>query len=187
MSRSILDRLISYVGLALALVLLVGGILLTTASNFIKTEVHDQLDPQKITMPAGPAIESLPAEHKAALEPFAGQPMTNGAQAKAFADHYIAAHMNAMSQGRTYEEVSGEYIKLTDKTTPEAQKLGELRQSLFMGDTLRGMLLNAYAFGTMGNIAGIAAIVAYIGAAVLALLAFLGFRHASRATGTIVA
>lgn len=112
--------------------------------------------------------------------------MTNGAQAKAFADHYIAAHMNAMSQGRTYEEVSGEYIKLTDKTTPEAQKLGELRQSLFMGDTLRGMLLNAYAFGTMGNIAGIAAIVAYIGAAVLALLAFLGFRHASRATGTIV-
>lgn len=181
MNRSFIDRLISYVGLALAVVLLIGGILLTTASNFIKTEVHDQLAPQKITMPAGPAIDNLSAEDKAALEPFAGQPMTNGDQAKAFADHYIRAHMNAMAQGKTYEEVSGEYMKMPDKTTPEAQKMGELRQSLFMGDTLRGMLLNAYAFGTMGNIAGTASIVAYVGALVLALLAFLGFRHAAQA------
>ena len=186
MSRSILDRLISYFGLALAAVLLIGGILLSTASNFVKTEVHDQLAPQKITMPAGPALESLPAEDKAALLPFAGQPMTNGDQAKAFADHYIAAHMKAMSQGRTYEEVSGEYIRLADKTTPEAQKLGELRQSLFMGDTLRGLLLNAYAFGTMGKIAGTAAVVAYVGSLILALLALLGFQHARRASGTVL-
>ncbi|WP_135230011.1 hypothetical protein [Deinococcus fonticola] len=177
MNRSTLDKLISYMGLALAAILLIGGILLSTASTFIKGEVQNQLASQKIVMPAGPGIERLSEEDKAALQPFAGQTMTNGAQAKAFADHYIAAHMNSMAQGKTYEEVSGEYMKVADKTSPEAQQLGEMRQTLFMGNTLRGMLLNAYAFGTMSNIAGTAAIVAYVGAALLALLAFLGFRH----------
>ncbi|ASN82564.1 hypothetical protein [Deinococcus ficus] len=178
MNRSVLDRLISYVGLALAAVLLIGGVLLTTASSFINAEVHNQLASQKITMPAGPALESLKPEDKAALEAYAGQEMTTGKQAKAFADHYIGAHMNGMSGGRTYEEVSGEYIQMTDKSTPKAQKLGELRQTLFMGNTLRGMLLNAYAFGTMASIAGTASIVAYVGAVILVLLSLLGFRHA---------
>lgn len=181
MNRSFLDKLISYVGLALAAVLLLGGILLTTASGFIRNQVSEQLVSQKIVMPAGPAIERLPEADRAVLQPFAGQAMTNGDQAKAFADHYILAHMNASSQNRTYEEVSGEYMRLPDKTTEEAQKLGELRQTLFMGNTLRGLLLNAYAFGTMGKIAGTAALVAYVGAAILALLALLGFRHAKQA------
>ena len=47
-----------------------------------------------------------------------------------------------------------------------------------MGNTLRGLLLNAYAFATIATIAGIAAIASFVGAAVLALLAFLGLRHA---------
>lgn len=94
--------------------------------------------------------------------------------------------MNASSQGKTYEEVSGEYMKIKDKTSEEAQKLGELRQTLFMGNTLRGMLLNAYAFDTMGNIARTASIVSYIGAAIMALLAMLGLRHAAQAKGVTV-
>ena len=183
MNRSILDKLISYVGLALAAVLLIAGILMTTASSFIKGQVHDQLASQRITMPSGPALDALGnAEDKAALEPYAGQMMSNGDQAKAFADNYLLNHMNKSSGGKTYEEVSGEFMRLPDKTTEEARQMGELRQSLFMGNTLRGMLLNAYAFGTMGKIAGTAAIVAYIGAAILALLAFLGFRHARQTT-----
>lgn len=186
MSRSLLDRLISYIGFVLAIVLLLAGILLTTAHNMVKTEVNNQLASQNITMPSGPALDRLPAADKAALEPFAGQPMNTGAQAKAFADHYIQAHMNASAQGRTYEEVSGEYTRMKDKTTEEAQKLGELRQTLFMGNTLRGMLLNAYAFGTMGNIARTASIVSYIGAAIMALLTMLGLRHAAQAKGVTV-
>jgi len=45
---------------------------------------------------------------------------------------------------------------------------------------LRGLVLNAYAFGTMGTIAGI---VSFIGAAVLLVLALLGCRHRRRVDG----
>lgn len=181
MRRSVLDKLISYVGLALAALLLVAGGLLAWANSFVSAQVHDQLAAQRITMPSGKALDSLPAESKAKLAPYAGQQMTTGAQAKVFADNYILEHMNKSSNGKTYEEVSGEFMKMTDKTTDEAKKLGELRQSLFMGNTLRGMLLNAYAFGTMATIAGIASIAAFVGAVVMAILGFLGLRHAKSA------
>ena len=105
--------------------------------------------------------------------------MDTGAEARAFADHYILAHMNASSDNRTYEEVSGEFLALDDaaKASAEGQELGALRQSLFMGNTLRGLLLYGYAFGTMGTIAGIAAIASFAGAVLLAVLSFLGLRH----------
>ena len=51
---------------------------------------------------------------------------------------------------------------------------------MFKGETLRGLLLNAYAFGTMGMIAGIAAIAAFIAAAVILILSGLGLMHARR-------
>lgn len=182
MKRSALDRLISGVGLALAGILVVAGGLLLWASTFISGQVHDQLAAQKITMPAASSYANFTAEDKAALDPFQNQEMTTGDQAKAFADHYILVHMNAASGGETYEEVSGEYIALTKDPNADpaaVKKLGDLRQTLFMGNTLRGMLLNAYAFGTMAKIAMIAAVAAFVGAVVLALLAFLGMRHAS--------
>jgi hypothetical protein len=65
-------------------------------------------------------------------------------------------------------------------------ELGQLRQTLFMGNTLRGLLLNAYAFGTMGTVAGIAAIVSFIGSGILFVLGFLGLRHSRKATDTLV-
>jgi hypothetical protein len=91
--------------------------------------------------------------------------------------------MNAAGGGKTYEEVSGEYIALTDeqKASPEGQQLGQLRQTLFMGNTLRGELLTAYAFGKMGAIAGYAAIGAFIGGALMFLLGMVGLVHAKRA------
>lgn len=50
-------------------------------------------------------------------------------------------------------------------------------QTLFQGTTLRGLLLNAYAFGTVGTIAGITAIVSFVGAGMLLVLSALGFLH----------
>jgi hypothetical protein len=189
MKRSALDRLVSWIGLALAAVLLVGGVLLTVASSFVSGQVAEQLSAQKVTMPTQAAYGTLSAADQAALAPYAGQPMTTGAQAKAFADHYIQAHLAAMGGGRTYEEVSGEYLKLSKDATADPAKvkeLGDLRQTMFMGDTLRSMLLTAYAFGTMGMIAAIAAVAAFVGAVVLALLGFLGLRHAKRAEGEVL-
>ncbi len=63
-------------------------------------------------------------------------------------------HPRAHERGQreqTYEEISGEYIGLSDadKASADGQALGQLRQTLFMGNTLRGLLLYGYAFATM--------------------------------------
>lgn len=184
--RATLDRLISIGGLLLAVVLLVAGGLLVWANQFIGNEVHDQLAAQKITMPTNQTgLATLPAADKAALEPYAGQQMTTGKQAQAYADHYIAVHLNEVAGGKTYSEVSGEYIaQCSDPTAAKStscQTLATQKATLFQGETLRGLLLYGYAFATIGTIAGYAAIAAFVGAVLFLVLALLGFRHARRA------
>jgi hypothetical protein len=178
MRRKTLDALLTTGGFVVAAVLLVAGGLLLWASNFVQDNVHSQLAQQRITMPSGKAIAD-PAI-KPYLQQYAGQQMTTGAQAKAYADHFILVHMNKAGQGRTYEEVSGQFMAASqDKTADPATvaELGQLRQTLFMGNTLRGLLLNAYAFATMGTIAFWGAIASFIGAAFLIVLSLLGLRH----------
>ncbi|KRE61567.1 hypothetical protein [Nostocoides sp. Soil756] len=181
--RSSFDKLISWTGVAVASVLLVAGGLLVWASSFATSNVHDQLAAQQITMP--PAAALTTPTMKSQLTQYAGQPLTTGAQAKAYADYFIQAHMDEASQGKTYSQVSSEYLAAV-KTAPTAQAttdLGQLRQTLFMGTTLRGMLLNAYAFATLGSIAMWAAIAAFIGSALMFILGALGLRHAQEAEG----
>ena len=181
--RSAIDKLISGAGIGLIAVLLAAGGLLLWANAFIGDQVHNQLSMQGITMPEGQALQGLPAADRKALEPYAGSALDTGPEAKAFADHYILVHMNEASGGRTYEEVSGKYVAMTDqqKASADGQALGQLRQTLFMGNTLRGLLLYGYAFATIGTIAGIAAIVCFAGAGLLMVLVALGFWHARRA------
>jgi hypothetical protein len=184
--RATLDRLISIGGLILVVVLLVAGGLLTWAHFFISNEVHDQLAAQKITMPTDQTgLADLPASDKAALEPYAGQQMTTGPQAKAYADHYIAVHLSEVADGKTYSEVSGEYIaQCSDPKAAQSascQTLAGQKTTLFQGETLRGLLLYGYAFATIGTIAGYAAIAAFAGALILLVLALLGLRHSRRA------
>jgi hypothetical protein len=185
--RSAFDKLISWTGLILAAVLLAAGGLLFWANTFISDQVHDQLVMQDITMPSGEALADLPEADRKALEPYAGSVLDTGPEAKAYADNYILVHMNASSDGRTYSEVSGEYVQLSDeeKASPEGQALGQLRQTLFMGNTLRGLLLYGYAFATMGTIAGIGAIVALAAGGLLIVLAGVGLWHARRAQHSV--
>jgi hypothetical protein len=187
--RPTLDRLISIGGLILAVVLLVAGGLLVFANQFIGNEVHDQLAAQKITMPSDQTgLADLPAEDKAALEPYAGQQMTTGKQAKAYADHFIAVHLNAAAGGKTYSEVGATYsAQCSDPAAAKSascQTLAAQKETLFQGETLRGLLLYGYAFATMGTIAGYAAIAAFVGAVLFLVLALLGFRHARRTRET---
>jgi predicted lipid-binding transport protein (Tim44 family) len=98
--------------------------------------------------------------------------------------------MNEASKGQTYSEVSGQYIQQCASdpkaaATQTCQDLGGLRQTLFMGDTLRGLLLYGYAFATIGTIAGYAAIAAFVGAGLLIVLVALGFWHSRRASHTV--
>ena len=99
MRRKTLDALLASTGAVIALVLLAAGGLLTWANTYIDGQVTDQLSMQDITMPAKDSLETK-AQHDA-LDQYAGQKMTDGDQAKAFAEHYILVHMNASSEGRT--------------------------------------------------------------------------------------
>src|SRR4029079_7441021 len=109
--RATLDKLISWGGVLLATVLLIAGGLLTWANVFIGNQVHDQLAAQHITMPTTKTgLSELPKADQDALAPYAGQQMTTGPQAQAYADHYIAVHLDGVANGQTYSEVSGQYI-----------------------------------------------------------------------------
>jgi hypothetical protein len=184
--RSAFDKLISWTGLALAAVALAAGALLLWANSFIGNQVHDQLAMQDITMPSGEALTSLPQADQDALKPYAGSKLDSGPEAKAYANHYILVHMNEASNGQTYSQVSGQYVAMTDeqKASPDGQALGQLRQTLFMGNTLRGLLLYGSAFATMGTIAGYGSIIAFSGAAILLVLFGFGLWHARRVEHT---
>jgi len=171
MHRKTLDGLLISVGLVLAAVLLVSGGLLTWASSFVGEQVKTQLSEQQIFFPpAGPATAD-PAIGPF-LNQYAGQQMVNGQQAEAYANHFIAVHLKASGGGKTYAQLS-----TLAKASPDDTKLAGQVATAFKGETLRGLLLNAYAFGTMGTIAGIAGIGAFIGAALLLVLSALGFGH----------
>ena len=175
MRRKTFDIITSTVGALLTVLLLVVGGGLLFASNFVHDQVADQLTAQQIFFPeaGSESIAGLPAEDQAPIEKYAGQQVTTGAQAEAYANHYINAHIQGMSGGKTYSQLSTE-----SRANPDDAELSALVNTVFKGETLRGLLLNAYAFDTMATVAGIGAIIAFLGAAVMALLTALGFRHA---------
>jgi hypothetical protein len=182
MRRRTLDALLSTGGLVVASVLIVAGALLTWGHSFVTTQVHDQLAAQKIFFPSQAGIAAQKnAEITRYVTPYAGKQLTTGAQAEVFANHYIKVHLAEIGQGKTYSEVSAAFLTMKP-TDPNYAAVAQERQTLFMGETLRGMLLNAYGFATMGTIAGIAAIASFIGAGVMLLLSGLGFWHGRRVT-----
>src|SRR5450432_1289046 len=174
MRRKTFDVLATTVGLVLAVILLAAGGLLMWGHSFVNGEVHSQLAAQKIVFPANgsPAIK---APEFAAMHQYAGQLMTTGAQAEVYADHFIANHLKKIGGGLTYSQLSAKAIAQPNNAALQAQVA-----TVFKGETLRGLLLNAYAFGTMGMLAGLAAIVAFAGGIVLLVLSALGFAHQRR-------
>jgi hypothetical protein len=178
MNRSFLDRLISAMGAIVGVVLLAAAALLFFAHGYVHGQVTDQLKEQQITFPAAgsKAITSLPQADQAEITKYAGQTMTNGAQARAFADHYIKVHLNEVANGQTYSQVSAKAL-----ANPDNQQLAGQVQTLFRGETLRGLLLNAYAWDTMATVALIAAWISLAAGVLLLLLAVFGLRHARTA------
>jgi hypothetical protein len=174
MRRRTFDTLVSVGGLVLAFVLIVAGALLTWSALFINNQVHDNLAAQQIFFPAA-GSDAIKAPEFAAMKQFAGQQLTTGDQAEVYADHFIANHLKEVAGGKTYSQVSA--AAMADPTNAQLQ--GQVA-TLFKGETLRGLLLNAYAFGKMGTIAGIAAVVSFVTAGVLLVLSVLGFAHARR-------
>lgn len=177
MRRRTFDALMSTAGLLVAVVLIVAGALLIWAYSFTNNQVQTQLSQQKIVFPAkgSSALTSLPAADRAAMDKYAGQQMTTGSQAQTYANHFIGVHLKEIGGGKTYSQVSTEA-----QANPNNAALQKTAQTLFQGNTLRGLLLNAYAFGTIATITLIAAICAFIAGAIMLALAILGFLHLRR-------
>jgi hypothetical protein len=178
MKRKTLDVMVSVAGLVIAALLVVAGSLLTWAHNFVTDEVHTQLAAQKIYFPPKGSDAIKGPEYKE-MQKYAGQQLTTGAQAETYANHFIANHLKAIGGGKTYAQLSAESM-----ANPKDTKLAETVQTVFKGETLRGLLLNAYAFGTMGTIAGIAALVSFVGAGIMLILGALGLWHSRRVEPT---
>ncbi|HVS67382.1 MAG TPA: hypothetical protein VHE56_02435 [Mycobacteriales bacterium] len=180
MRRKTFDALLTTGGLVVAVVLAVAGGLLAWGHNFAENNVHDQLAAQQIFFPdkAGIAAEKS-AEITKYVTPYAGQQVTTGQQAEVFANHYIKVHLAGVADGKTYSQVSHEWLSMKP-TDPNYDTVTQQRATLFQGETLRGLLLNAYGFGKMGQIAGVASDAAFISAGLMLLLVIGGMVHAAR-------
>jgi hypothetical protein len=179
MRRRTFDLLVSSTGIVLTIVLLVAGGLLYWGYSFANNSVHDQLAAQRIFFPPKGNQALAAPEIGRYLNQYAGQQLVNGAQAQAYADHFIAVHLKETAGGKTYAEVS----TLARQSPNDAALAGQV-QTLFRGETLRGLLLNAYAFWKIGQIALFASIAAFALAGVMLALTVLGFWHLRRVAPT---
>jgi hypothetical protein len=179
MRRRTFDIILTAVGGVLAVGLLIAGGLLTWGYHFANSTVHDQLAAEQIFFPPKGSDALASPEIGPYLNQYAGQQLTTGAQAEAYADHFIKVHLKEAAGGKTYAQVSTEAQK-----NPTDQQLQAQVQTLFRGETLRSMLLNAYAFWKFGQIALYSAIASFAGAVLLLALTALGFRHSRRVDTT---
>jgi hypothetical protein len=161
-------------GFAAAVLLAVAGGLLLWGSAYVHNTVQNQLAAQQIFFPPASAF----AHPKAGTEitpsmipsvsQYAGEQLLTGQQAEAYADHFIAVHISEMAGGKTYAQLSAESM-----AAPGNTQLAGLVATVFKGETLRSMLLNAYGWWKVSQIAYIASLVAF-GLAGLAFLVTLG-------------
>jgi hypothetical protein len=166
------------IGSVLFLVLSVGGGLLLWGANFAQNMVHSQLSAEKIVFPpkGDPALD--PATFPG-LQRYAGQAVDNGPKAKAYADQFIKVHLKEVAKGKTYSEVSA-----LARAHPDDQKLAGQVQTLFRGETLRGLLLNVWGWATMGAIAhtvGLASLAGALAVLIALVLGFVGHERARKA------
>ena len=191
MKRRTFDRIVSFVGLGLSVFLFVAAALLNWGASFADESVATQLSQQKITMPdkGSAGFKALSEEAQTALAPFSNKPLTTGKQAQAYADFYIGSHLKGIAGGKVYSEVSGMALGAAAKSKAEpanialATEAGVLmgqRTTLFMGETLRGLLLYSFAFWQIGQIAMYAAWAAVAGGLLMLVLSLLGFAHIRR-------
>ncbi len=179
MPRRTFDKLMTLGGVVLTVTLVVAGGLAFWGYSFANGRVHDQLAAQRIYFPPKGSEALADPQIGKYLNQYAGQRLMNGAQAEAYADHFIAVHLKEVAGGKTYAEVS-----TLSRANPDDQTLQGQVQTLFRGETLRGLLLNAYAFWKFGQLALIGASAAFALAGIMFVLTILGFWHLRRVSPT---
>jgi hypothetical protein len=155
--------------------IIVVGILAVVGGNYDKQVVHDQLVPQKIFFPAAGSPALLPG-----VKQYAGQQLVNGAQAKAYANNFINVHLSKIAGGQTYAQVSTAAL-----AAPTNPKLAEEKATLFQGETLRGLLLNAWGWSLVGTIATLVGFLLIALGAILFLLPLANWQVNLRGRRTV--
>lgn len=190
--RRTIDTVLIGIGSVCVLVLAAAGGLLLWGHNFATDYVHRELASQHINFPAAAALQQ---EGRPDLLGYAGEQVTSGGQAEAYAS-YIAHHLDGIAKGATYADLgqpesaakaavqtakdSGQSATAVADLQAKADAITNQRNTLFKGETLRGLLLSTYAWSTMGRIAGIAAVVAFVAAGAMLVLVILGVVHKVR-------
>jgi hypothetical protein len=195
MQRKVFDKVASTGGAVMVVVLLIAGGLLIWGATFANSNVHTQLSAQQIYFPTQSEINTV--EHQYAttgkttdpefpnramvahIAPYAGQQVLTGKQAETYANWFIGQHLAAMPYAGVYSKVSTA-ARSAKPGSAQATQLSGLETTVFQGTTLRGLLLEAYAFGTIGVIMLLAAIASFVGALLMALLVGGGLLHATR-------
>ena len=190
--RRKVDEVLIGFGVVATVVLIVAAGLLAWGASFSSDYVQKELSSQNVFFPDK---ATLTAEGRTDLVSRAGQQVTTGSEAQAYAG-YIAGHLKVIGGGKTYSQIDdrGAATAVIDAQAAGASKakiaklqatadgLKAQRDTLFKGETLRGLLLSAYAWSTMGMIAGIAAVAAMIAAVLMGVLTVAGVVHLRRTT-----
>jgi len=183
--RKTFDMILTAGGGVLVVVLLAAGALGLWGYSFANSNVHNQLSEQQITFPPAAAFAHAKAGTEitpsmvSTVGKYAGQPLVTGQQAEVYANDFIAVHLQQIGGGKSYAQLSTEARSLPPGS-PAATAAEAKVQTVFQGTTLRGLLLEAYAFGTFGQIALVAAIVSFILAGIMLVLTLFGLLHFRR-------
>lgn len=170
-----IDKVFILLGITATIILIVAGSLVWYGYKFATDNVRTELSAQKIYFPAKGSA-GFDAKEFPDLQKYAGQQVNDGVKAKAYANGYIGRHLDKVANGMTYSEVSALAMK-----DPTNTKLAGQKQTLFQGETLRGILLgDGYAYWTFGMIAKYVAIALFVGACATAALVFVCMRNLAR-------
>jgi hypothetical protein len=156
------SHLTAITGFALAAILLAAGGMLLWGSAYVHNTVQGQLSAQQIFFPPKAAF----AHPKAGTEitpsmipsvsQYAGQQLVTGQQAESYADNFIAVHITNMTGGKTYAQLSAASL-----AQPNNTKLAGQVGTVFKGEALRSMLLNAFGWWKVSQITYIASLIAF--------------------------
>ncbi|MGE3619897.1 MAG: hypothetical protein AB7L84_05480 [Acidimicrobiia bacterium] len=187
--RRTIDSVLISLGVVATVVLVVAGALLTWGARFSADYVDDELSSQNISFPEAAELRE---EGRTDLLAFAGESVNTGQEAEAYAS-FIDGHLQGIADGATYADLGGPESAARAAVTEareggaDAATIAELqakadaisnqRNTLFKGETLRGLLLSAFAWSTVGRIAGYAAIGAFVAGGMMLVLVLLGLRH----------
>ena len=181
MRRTTFDKLLGWIGVSLGVVLLAIGGFALWGSTYIHNTVQSQLAAQQIMFPPAAAFAhpQVGGEITPSMIPsvsqYAGQQLLTGQQAESYADNFIAVHIANMTGGKTYSQLSAAAM-----AQPTNTKLQGTVATVFKGETLRSMLLNAYGWWKVSQITYIVSL-ALFGLGALSLLAgIFGFARIRR-------